>query len=226
MQSVVNIYQTTTTTLTTSTTPTTSTRAEHINNTTRALNRRTSAIRRIMAQIPSKNIIKIVQCLWMSKLRYGLQLCNRVRLSNSDPKNVSMNSLQVAQNKMLRMLNGSSLKDHIHTSSILQKFNLPAVNQLAAEIKITESWKILNTEDYPITFWPNEPMRQTTGMTVRATSIRDWKEDCSTKTGRSSFIIDAARLWNQIPTNIKTAISLNQAKKAIKKYCLTLPIDG
>ena len=83
-----------------------------------------------------------------------------------------------------------------------------------------------NIEEYPITLWPNEPQRQTTGMTVRSTSIRDWKEDSSTKTGKSSFIIDTTRLWNQAPTNIKSANSLNQAKKAIKQYCLTLPIEG
>ena len=59
---------------------------EHFNNTINALNKRTFAIRRIAAQIPHKNIIKVVQSLWMSKLRYGLQLCNRVRLTKNDPK--------------------------------------------------------------------------------------------------------------------------------------------
>ena len=112
---------------------------EHFNNTINALNKRTFALRKIAAQIPHKNIIKVVQSLWMSKLRYGLQLCNRVRLTENDPKNTSMMALQVAQNKMLRMMNGSSLKDHITTSSLLEKFNLPSVNQLAAEIKINRS---------------------------------------------------------------------------------------
>ena len=70
---------------------------EHFNNTINALNKRTFAIRRIAAQIPHKNIIKVVQSLWMSKLRYGLQLCNRVRLTENDPKNTSMMARQVAQ---------------------------------------------------------------------------------------------------------------------------------
>ena len=41
---------------------------EHVNSTVKALNKRTSAIRRVAGQIPNKNIIKIVQCLWMSKI--------------------------------------------------------------------------------------------------------------------------------------------------------------
>ena len=132
----------------------------------------------------------------MSKLRYGLQLCNKVRLNESDPINANMKSLQVAQNKMLRMMNGTSLKEHITTSSLLEKFNLPSVNQLAAEIKIMETWKIMNVAEYPIEVWPNEPNRQTNGREIRAASIREWKEDSTSKAGKTSFIIDAARLWN------------------------------
>ena len=40
---------------------------------------------------------------------------------------------------MLRMMNGSALKDHITSESLLTKYKLPAVNQLAAEIKIIEA---------------------------------------------------------------------------------------
>ena len=40
----------------------------------------------------------------MSKLRYGLQFLSQVRTSQADPVNQNMKSVQVAQNKMLRML--------------------------------------------------------------------------------------------------------------------------
>ena len=116
---------------------------ENFNTTLNSLNQRTFAKRRIAAQIPHRNIIKVVQCLWMSRLRYGLQLCNKVRLHVNEPKNQNMMSLQVAQNKMLRMINGSSLKDHVTSASLLDKYNLPSVNQLSAGIKILETWKII-----------------------------------------------------------------------------------
>ena len=121
----------------------------------------------------------------MSKLRYGLQLCNKVRLNENDPKNNCMLSLQVAQNEMLRIMNGSSLKDHTTTQSLFNKFNLPSVNQLSAEIKIIGAWKIMNIQDYPIKLWPNEPNRSTNGREVRSTSIREWKEDSTTKIGKT-----------------------------------------
>ena len=161
----------------------------------------------------------------MSKLRYGLQLCNSVRLCNEDPKNANMMSLQVAQNKMLRMINGTTLKDHITTASLLEKFNLPSVNQLAAEIKIVETWKILNVQNYPVELWPNEPNGQITGREVRNTTTREWKENTTHKIAKCSFVIDAARIWNQLSPEIKSTNTINKAKKLTKIYCKQLPTD-
>ena len=81
-----------------------------------SLNKRTFSIRRIRNQIPKKEVIKVVQNIWMSKLRYSLQLCNQVRTKPEDPTNQNMKSAQVAQNKMPRMLDCVSLKDHIIVS--------------------------------------------------------------------------------------------------------------
>ena len=66
-------------------------------------------------------MLKVVQSLWMSKLRYGLQLCNQVRVKSDDPENQNMKATQVAQNKMMRMLDGVSLKEHVTTKSLLKK---------------------------------------------------------------------------------------------------------
>ena len=56
---------------------------------------------------------KVVQSLWMAKLRYGLQFVSQVRTQQSDPINQNMKAVQVAQNKMLRMLEGITLQDHL-----------------------------------------------------------------------------------------------------------------
>ena len=72
----------------------------------------------------------------------GLEIIHekKVRTSAQDPVNNNMQAVQVSQNKMMRMLNGSTKKDHITSKSLLEKFNLPSVNQLAAEIKLIEAW--------------------------------------------------------------------------------------
>ena len=189
-----------------------------------ALNRSTFSIRRIKQQIPHKNTMRVVQSIWMSKLRYGLQLCNKVRTTSTDPINNNMHSAQVAQNKMLRMLNGSSKTDHVSTKHLLEKFNLPSVNQLAAEIKIIEAWKIMNVQGYPITLDLNNPSRNTGDRMVRETTTRHWKDYAKLKNSRESFNIDTAKLWNQVNSDIKSAENINIAKSKIKKYCRTLEI--
>ena len=75
--------------------------------------------------------MKVTQSIWMSKLCYGLQLCNQVRTKTDDPTSANMKSAQIAQNKMLRMLDRVTLKDHVTSKSLLLKYNLPSVNQLA-----------------------------------------------------------------------------------------------
>ena len=52
---------------------------------------------------------------------------------------------------MLRVLNNSRIKDKLSTKSMLTKFGLLSVNQLAAKIKLIEVWKITNREKYPLT---------------------------------------------------------------------------
>ena len=48
------------------------------------------------------------------------------------------------------MLDGCKIKDRKSTEELLEKLNLPLVNQLAVEIKLMEVWKTLHESDYPI----------------------------------------------------------------------------
>ena len=83
--------------------------------------------------------------LFTSKIRYGLQLYGKVRLSEQDPENTELKSIQLVQNKLLRTLNGTRVKDKISTRSLLNKFNMLAVNQLNAQIKLLEMWKNIHS---------------------------------------------------------------------------------
>ena len=90
----------------------------------------------------------------MSKLRYGLQLCIKERLCESDVTPNYLKSLQQTQNRMLRAINGTRIKDKISSKSMLIKYGLFSVNQLAAKIKLMEVWKTLNNDGSPIRLDP------------------------------------------------------------------------
>ena len=196
----------------------------HIDGLIGDLNKRTFTIRRISNQIPQNKVINVVHSLWMSKLRYGLQLCNKVRMTQVEASCQNMKAVQLSQNKMIRMLDRVSLKEHITTESILNKYNLPSVNQLAGEIKLTEAWKIMHVPDYPLKFLNNNPNRIPTERSVRTTTTKNWKDVAKLKCAQESFTIDTARLWNRAPLAITNATSLQTAKNCIKRHCKEMPI--
>ena len=103
-----------------------------------SLNKRLFAIRRVSNHIPKDKLLQLAHALWISKLRYGLQLCSNVRTNESEPKNSNMKAAQIAQNKLLRLLNNTSMKDRVSTEDLLKNTGLLSVNQLAASIKLLE----------------------------------------------------------------------------------------
>jgi hypothetical protein len=189
-----------------------------------SLNKRLYAIRRVKNHIPKDKLPRLAHALWASKLRYGLQLCSNVRLLDTDSHNIFMKAMQVAQNKMLRLLDNSTLADKKSTSTLLKNAGMLSVNQLAASIKLTEAWKACNIEDYPIQLEKTHENLIHNERIVRPHTNRKWKEDGKSNTARDSFTRSAAKLWNQAPASIKEANSLTLAKKHIKVYCENLPI--
>ena len=121
-----------------------------------SLNSRLFIIKRISAAISRDRLNRIVDSLYTSKLRYGLQLLGKVRTSDEDSTNGLLAKLQVSQNKLARFLNGSSLVDKICNKEIYKNINLLSVNQLNCQIKLKEVWKSINDVTYPIQ-WDLKP---------------------------------------------------------------------
>ena len=76
-------------------------------------------------------------------------MCVKIRWLDSDSTPKLLKDLQLSQNKMLRLLNGSRISNRISTASILTKFNMLSVNQINAQIKLSEMWKAVNDNDHP-----------------------------------------------------------------------------
>ena len=72
--------------------------------------------------------MKLVDGLFNSKIRYGLQLIAKFRLNESDPSNKDVENIQKIQNKLLRMLTNIKLLDMVSTSTLLIKTNMMSVN--------------------------------------------------------------------------------------------------
>ena len=196
---------------------------EHFNTLRTNLNQRLFVIRRISRIIPRNKLLNIVHSLWLSKLRYGLQLCLKVRLTEEDKTSSTSKAIQQTQNRMMRAINSTKIKDRVSVKYMLEKFNLLSVNQMAAKIKLLEVWKMINKEGSPLQLDPYNATRNKNRHGLRQKFNRVFDDNCRLKSSELSFHIDAARVWNAAPSEIRNATSLNIAKAEAIKFCKSLP---
>ena len=138
----------------------------------------------------------------------------KVRTKNEDPQSAAFKAIQLVQNRLLRFINGTQIKDWVPTQQLLTKFNMSSVNQLNAQAKLLEVWKALNIEDYPLHI--KVQAAPATEATTRAS-----KKGRPIEIGRSSLTqnsstSDAIRVWNMSPASVTESETLDQAKKTIK----------
>ena len=135
-----------------------------------------------------------------------------------------MKAAQIAQNKLLRLLNNTSMKDRVSTEDLLKNTGLLSVNQLAASIKLLEVWKSLHIKNYPVQLEPNNKVVNLSERQMRPSTTREWNQDAKTGPEKESFSRNAAKIWNMAPNKLKEMTSQTMAKKAIKEFCKTLPM--
>ena len=187
-----------------------------------SLNQRLFFIRRLKNSIGPTALLKIAHGLFLSKLRYGLQLLGQVRWNSQDPLNKDLDAIQKCQNKLLRSLIGSNMSDHVSIKSMLVKFNILSVNQMNAQIKITEMWKSIHINEYPIK--TNQIELQQNSTNTRARSSFLLQENKVSYKSEKTFLNDAIHIWNKCPGAIKECTTLRMAKNAIKAFVFSLPI--
>ena len=167
-------------------------------------------------------MLKVVDGIFTSKLRYGLQLCGKVRLKESDPECADFKAIQFIQNNLMRSLNGSKISDRVSINSLLKKFGMLSVNQLNAKVKLEEIWKASNIEDYPLKVARQE--MDASRVSTRADTTQKPIEIGKSLLVQKTCISDAIHLWNRAPPEVTNSICLSQAKTAIEKFVSQLPI--
>ena len=81
------------------------------------LNQRFYLLKRLKNKINQKNLLTVTDSIFISKIRYGIQLYGKIRWSENDELNGLLEEIQKVQNKLARWLNGVSLKDRKRTST-------------------------------------------------------------------------------------------------------------
>ena len=111
---------------------------------------------------------------------------------------------------MLRFINGVSLADKVESKQLLENSNMLLINQLNAQIKMLEMWKVKIVENYP-TKCKKEPLA-VSGIATKAYSngrlVELGVKTLTLKTCKSNGI----RLGNSITKDLQDFLSFNLFK--------------
>ena len=105
---------------------------------------------------------------------------------------------------------------------MLDKLKMLSVDQMNAQIKLTEMWKAEKVSNCPLKFVKETNLDE--ARTTRSISSFQLKETGKTNLLQSTFISDASRAWNKALDSIKQCNSIWKAKKEIKKFVGSLPM--
>ena len=76
----------------------------------------------------------MAESIFMSKIRYGIQLLGKVRITETDSTNQEIDAFQRIQNKLVRILTGVKLMDKISAKTLAKRVCLLSVNQINAQV--------------------------------------------------------------------------------------------
>ena len=97
-----------------------------------------------------------------------------------------------------------------------------SVNQMNAQIKMTEMWKSNNVPNYPLNIVRKTQEKEI--RTTRAETSDQLIEPGKTCILQNTSLSDASRAWNKVPNCIRQCETIWSAKKEIKKFVKQLPI--
>ena len=166
--------------------------------------------RRLARVISRDRLKRLSDSLYTSKIRYGIQLFGKVRLSESDPTDGLMECLQIAQNRFARFMHGSTLTDRINNQIIYQEVDILSVNQLNAQTKLLEVWKASQDPKYSTQWEKRSDHQKRSGL--KTSNKPELITNGKSRIQENTFYNDAAHLWNAVSKSIEDCKTVSAAK--------------
>merc|ERR1712226_1777918 len=110
----------------------------------------------------------------------------------------------------------------ISVKKMLDDLGWLSINQLSAEIRLTEVWKSINTE-YCLSDMFQMAKNNNNTRAVEKSRVITPKVILS-RLRQNSFLYPSCKLWNCAPVQVTQAKSLAEAKREIRAFVKTLPL--
>ena len=179
-----------------------------------------SVMSRLSKTLRKKELKQIAHGIFMSKLSYCLSVygSSMLRTKESDAQSTLLQSLQVCQNDLLRILTGNKRSDRVRVQDMLTEKKMLSVNQLLGYSMIVETWKARNF-NIPVLCSLLGRKRPLDNKTLRS----DTFSQVSTSFDEP-FAKGTAMLWNMSSDRFKSINLLVVAKSEARKLAELLPL--
>lgn len=168
-------------------------------------------LRRVKNILDKKSLRILAEGLIMSHLRYCIStfLSDKVRVSEEEPRNKVLHSLQLLQNKMLRIIFGVRIKDKIPTWWMLDELGMLSVNQVTCQSILMDTWKSLNLGI------------ESVSCHFKARNSARFHDQLQSNSDPKSFVSIASKLYNISSDRFKltnlTKVAQQEAKSLVKR---------
>ena len=196
----------------------------HLNELAKVMNQRISLIKRLKENMMPAQLIQVGEALVNSKIRYGIAAYCPVRFSDDNSKNVMIQRIQVLQNCLMRTILGKRQSDCVPVKTLLKQTGYLSVNQLGVYHTLQEVFSILNYQSIPSL--AGEFLKSKNEFYNTRQSEKDLfvlHQDIVTR--RISFILRGVKLWNELPTNIKSITKKDNFSNHVREWVISnIPI--
>jgi len=185
--------------------------------------RRVGALRRISYQVPRSYLPSIASAIIGSKVRYGISMYCPVRMMEDDPTPSAMKDIQVVLNNAMRIATGWKIKDRVPIVELVRSTNIPTVNHMSAQSKLSLAWHAVKNEKHPLNdVFTNESTCPF--VSSRGRSRGDLRTSAKSTLGQRNFPEPSIRLWNKTPETLRAAGSNGIFKSEARNFISSLPL--
>ena len=153
-----------------------------------------------------------------SKIRYGIAVYGRPKLSSEDPRCANMQKLQVIQNEMIRMICGYKRGQHVRMENIARKCKIMSVNQMSVYHMLLEMFNILNKNSSEELTRKMFKVEKCQNYNLRSNINGNMRIPDRPKKSCVGFSYIGPKTWNLLPREIKTITIENKFKDQVKSW--------
>ena len=185
----------------------------HVEELKKKLRQRMGILRRLKYSLPPRALSQVAEAIFTSKIRYGLALYCRPRISENDQSNGTLKQITKYQNDVMRIITGKKCRDKVSIESLRKTTGTTSVNHLLCYHILIDMFNIL--KDTASATMKEMLTKKLGNSNITTRSTTQNKVTAPVNYGKKNdFAYYGPTLWNLLPEHIRNAETAEQIRNA------------